>query len=283
MKTNHFDTLNCEAKLFLILKQSNPSWWKNMINDRELYIDIRKDNYINVYYYGGAFAKIEYKNKEAVATIHEKYLGDDGIFQKGSENNRDPYKKLDLENLTPDRMAEIKSNIRKHYIDKGNPEKISETKMKGKLILTNPQYIDSEFQYDKDPKFKGLRIDLTELCDGKLSFIEIKGVTDKRLLNDETRNKNLPEIINQMYKYQSFIGKYKNEIKEYYLKLLQLKTELGLFYRNIDFEVNLIPKLLIIDTYQYPISKRKAKRIDAIEKLLEQNNITYEILNYYGL
>ncbi len=32
-----------------------------------------------------------------------------------------------------------------------------------------------------------LRIDLIELCDGKLSFIEIKGITDNRLRNDETR------------------------------------------------------------------------------------------------
>lgn len=124
-----FDTLNQNAKIFTEIK-TQPKWWKLFCDDKELYIDIRKDNYINVYYYGGSLAKIEYK-KEFVASINKKY----------SVNKKDV---LDLNTLTEEGIAEIKTNIKKEYSEKNKKvENPSEKKIQGKIILENrDKYID---------------------------------------------------------------------------------------------------------------------------------------------
>ena len=57
-----FDTLKADAKIFEELKES-PSWWVHFKNDPSLYIEIRKDNQVNVYSEGGSIARIHYCSK----------------------------------------------------------------------------------------------------------------------------------------------------------------------------------------------------------------------------
>lgn len=45
-----FEALQEDRRLWQELEQM-PQWWKNIIEDDELYVEIRKDNYVNVYYY----------------------------------------------------------------------------------------------------------------------------------------------------------------------------------------------------------------------------------------
>jgi hypothetical protein len=261
-----FDSLNPDADIFKEIIKQRPNWWKLFCENNDLYINIRKDNYINVYYYGGALAKITYTN-DFYATIHEKYLGKDG----------EKYVKLDLNSLTADKIKKIKANIQKVYLDKGDSEKPVEKKIQGEMVLKNSNYIDSEFQYNQD---KDLRIDLIELYDGKLSFVELKGITDNRLRNDEKRNPKNPEIIEQMKKYEDFISKYKDEIVEYYKKLIQLKNDLGLSEQNTDFTLNKTPKLIIVNTYP-KMTKGREERIQAIKNLMEEHKIDYKIIPYF--
>jgi len=55
-----FLTLNPKAEIFEeLIKNPQPKWWTVLRKDKDLYIEIRKDNYINVYYYGGLVAKID--------------------------------------------------------------------------------------------------------------------------------------------------------------------------------------------------------------------------------
>jgi hypothetical protein len=82
-----FQALNPNAEIFLKLKSDNPHWWNLFKNSPELYIEIRKDNYINVYYQGGSLAEISYA-KGFVARTHQKYLGDNiprGKSEKGTD------------------------------------------------------------------------------------------------------------------------------------------------------------------------------------------------------
>jgi hypothetical protein len=47
--------------LFRKLRENPPIWWKHLIQDKERYIEIRKDNSINIYYNGGSIMKLEWK------------------------------------------------------------------------------------------------------------------------------------------------------------------------------------------------------------------------------
>ena len=46
-----FDKLKTDAKIFVELSK-NPEWWKRFKENSLLYIEIRKDNQVNVYFEG---------------------------------------------------------------------------------------------------------------------------------------------------------------------------------------------------------------------------------------
>ena len=273
-----FSSLNPKAKIFSEIMIRKPHWWNIFCNDKELYIDIRKDNYINVYYFGGSVVKINYKN-DFVAETHQKYLGDNkprGKTKKGKYKFE--YDQIDLLKIDEKIIADIKNRIESDYVRHINNEKPAEKWIQGKLIKENSNYIDSEFQFNQDLKIGRLRIDLVELSGGVLSFIELKGIFDSRLRNDKKRNSKEPKIIEQMRKYQLFINNYKTEIMNYYKKLLEIKQDLGLTTcTSTKFKLKDKPKLIIADTYK-KMTKGREERICAIKNLLKSNNIDYEII-----
>ena len=273
-----FSTFDPNSMIFKEIIKQKPHWWTLFCNDKELYIEIRKDNYINVYYYGGCLAKIEY-SRDFKAEIHQKYLGDN--TPRGNNKNGNDifcYDLLDLLTLSESKISEIKKLIKQEYLAKINDEEPAEKWLQGKMKQNNPNYIDSEFQFNKDPEIGFLRIDLVEFKNNTLSIIELKGITDARLRNDKLRNPKEPEIIEQMAKYNLFINKYENEIIEYYQKLIDLKNKLGL--SNISLNqicLEKTPKLIIVDTYK-KMTKGREDRITDIKNLLEVKKIQYEIV-----
>jgi hypothetical protein len=270
-----FTTLNPEAKIFKEIKDKQPLWWKLMLEDNELYIEIRKDNYINVYYNGGSVAKIDYANG-FVAKTHQKYLGDDkprGKTKKGTDIFR--YDPIDLANLNETNIADIKKRIKSDYLRHINDENPAEKWIQGKMIKGNSNYIDSEFQFNQDTEIGKLRIDLIELSGDVLSFVELKRISDSRLRNDAIRNANTPEIIEQMRKYHLFINKYEMELLDYYKKLIEIKNNLGLTKIVCPkITLNKTPKLIIANTY----TKDTLGRRERIENLLKNHSIDYKIL-----
>lgn len=273
-----FLTLNPQAKLFEGIRIHQPNWWKLISNDKDLYVEIRKDNYINVYYYGGLIAKISYK-KDFVAETHQKYLGNEKPYGKDKNGKIIfKYEPLDLKSLDEIKISEIKNRIETEYLKNVEGENPAEKWLQGKMINKNPNYIDSEFQFNQDSEIGKLRIDLIELSNGILSFVELKGIFDNRLRNDEKRNSEIPEIIDQMKKYELFIKKYEIEIKTYYQKLIEIKQSLGLTKLiGTEISINKIPKLIIANTYKKMTIGRE-QRISDIKKLLDKYRIDYEII-----
>lgn len=268
-----FTSLNPKAKLFEAIRIQQPQWWIQLCNDNELYVEIRKDNYINVYYYGGSLAKINYLNG-FVAKTHQKYLGDTNSRRK-TKNGKDvfSYDQIDLCTLDKSIISEIKTRIKNDYVRQINAEKW----IQGKMIKGNHNYIDSEFQFNQDPEIGKLRIDLVELSDDTLSFVELKGIFDNRLRNDINRNSKIPEIIEQMEKYKLFINKYEANIIEYYQKLIEIKNTLGLtVIDKSKIHLNKTPKLIIVDTYSKMTSKREERIVD-IKSLLGKYKVDFEI------
>lgn len=273
-----FLSLDPKAEIFEKLKSLNPKWWNLFKNDKELYIDIRKDNYINVYYLGASVAEIKFKI-DFIAKTHQKYLGD--IVPRGktkNEKDKFEYDRIDLNVFDAKKLNEIKKQIESHYSKRNSSEHPSEKSIQGKMITANSKYIDSEFQFNQDSEINNLRIDLIELSNCRISFVELKGISDSRLRNDVKRNSVLPEIIEQMEKYQLFINKYEKAILNYYKTFLEIKMSLGLSTINCsNLTLNKNPKLIIVDTYT-KVTLGRTNRIKDIEKLLKDNKIDYEIL-----
>lgn len=271
-------SLDPSAKLFVELKKQNPEWWSLLCNDKEVYIHIRKDNYINAYYYGGSIIKLEYKRGEFVGETHHKYYEE-------LMPDRDPkktYMRVELNKFDKATMEHIKKKIREEYSDRNSKKKYSEKKLQGEMIINNPNYIDSEFQFNVAEGVDKLRIDLTELSYGTIRFIELKLITDSRLLNLKSQSgkkEDNPEIVSQMKKYNCFIKSQEKGILCYYKKLLKIRKSLGL--NTPDFKSITVcesAKLIIKNTYKNENeSEAQKRRIEAIKRILKSENIEYEL------
>lgn len=273
----HFDAMNEDFALWRKLENNPPLWWKSLLDDKELYVELRKDNYVNVYYYGGNVALVRWIDGNVVAGTHRKYLG--------QSDDTATYQDCTQKLQSKEGIEEIKRRIREEYHkiskkaerDKQNKVYISNEKwVQGELKLCFPnRYVDSEFAYRTGEK-ELIRFDLVELRENILVFVELKLITDSRLRCKEGE----PEIIKQMTEYCNFIGKHTNELKDYYSKLLQIKKRLGLWSGSTEIEeVRLTPELLVVNTYEKLTIGRK-KRIDYIERLNDKTEFDILIIDY---
>lgn len=304
-KTNgHFEALNEKSQLWQALENNPPQWWKNLLEDKELYVEIRKDNYANVYYYGGNVALVRWTGGRIIAETHQKYLGDEEpvriktVKQKEREIKVYEYRNCMDKFQSKEGLEEIKRHIRETYHDihgKNGRQETRETRDKDKHVYTSNEksvqgelklrfpnrYIDSEFAYRyRTEGKKNIRFDLVELREGKLVFIELKLITDTRL----RIQKGEPEIIEQMNQYCDFISKHTKELKDYYSKLLRIKKRIGLWNGEIKIEeVSLKPELLVVNTYKDKMSDARNTRKEAIERLKEKTEFETIIKDYPGL
>ncbi len=276
-----FDALDEECRLWQELENNPPQCWKNILEDKALYVEIRKDNYVNVYYYGGNVALLRWTGGKITAETHRKYLGkpdETDLYQDCTEILHSK-EGLDL----------IKENIREKYHKLSKREKTDEQNrvytsnekwVQGELKLRFPKrYIDSEFAY-RIGKNNLIRFDLVELKGNELRFIEIKLITDSRLRSNDKK----PEIINQMTKYSHFIREHTEVLKDYYTKLLRIKKRIGLWNGETEIEhIALKPILLIVNTYKGILSKRRENRKNSIEELKENTMFETIIVSYPDL
>ena len=276
-----FDILKPEAKIFQELKK-NPSWWARFKNDSSLYIEIRKDNQVNVYFEGGSVARIHYcsKHKKLQVFTHHKYLN----LPAPSKRNAyiecsgiiDEPKETNSEILVCDKVIErVKTCYsQKHaingFVDK---EKWSEKFIQGTLITQSSDFhLDSEFAYN-DATDKN-RIDLIRCDKGVITFVELKRIADGRMLHKTDES---PEIVDQMNRYKDFITKYSVELLAYYQKLYDVKAELGLPVPQIrPSSINPEPHLLIFDNWTKETTGRKIHRERLID-ILNREKINFSI------
>lgn len=275
----HFNALDEEFPLWTKLR-SKPLLWKNILTDKELYVEIRKDNYANVYYYGGNVALLRWTGGDIMAETHHKYMK--------ATHETCTYQNCTEILKTPEGIDSIKEKIREEYhgvskreeMDRQNGIYISNEKwVQGELKLCFPnRYIDSEFAY-RIGKTELIRFDLVELREKRLVFIELKLITDSRLRCKEGE----PEIVNQMTKYCNFISKHEEELKDYYSRLLRIKESLGLWNGEVEIEeVSLKPELLIVNTYD-KLTKGREERIAYLENLKKRTDFDTFIVDYPNL
>lgn len=281
-----FQELKEDHPIFQSLAQ-RPEWWDNILSDPDLYVEVRKDNYINVYYYGGNVACIKNSRNGVQASAHQKYLGDCTPVKQNVDKKtghlKDVFEYRDCISELGDKskLDAIKERVKTTYLKDGEQESIrqkrkvftgSEKLIQGQLIKSNPDFIDSEFAYEF-PKGSGktIRIDLVELRNGILTFVELKRIDDDRL---NTAGVSEPEIVRQMNDYRNFIQEHKDELLEYYTKLISIKKSIGLpVPDNAVTGINPEPELLVMNTYTKDTPDR-IKRITQIKETCAKNGIS---------
>lgn len=276
-----FDILKPEAKIFQELKK-NPSWWARFKNDSSLYIEIRKDNQVNVYFEGGSVARIHYcsKHKKLQVFTHHKYLN----LPAPSKSNAyiecsgiiDEPKETNSEILVCDKVIErVKTCYSQKHAINGivDKEKWSEKFIQGTLITQSSDFhLDSEFAYN-DATDKN-RIDLIRCDNGVITFVELKRIADGRMLHKTDES---PEIVDQMNRYKDFITKYSVELLAYYQKIYDVKAELGLPVPQIrPSSINPEPHLLVFDNWTKETTGRKIHRKRLID-ILNREKINFSI------
>lgn len=269
--------LDPKAKIYNELRQQ-PEWWKRVISIKGVYVDVRKDNTINIYFEGGNVAQLTYTNKALKATCHYKYLGLN-MSPKGKARY------IDCLDTLMNNPASIIENIKKEYSQKGakKEENVSEKKMQGDIICHDNIYLDSEFEHLFEEGKKHIRFDLVAIKENQLSFIELKRIRDPRLRN---KYDDKPEILIQMDQYSRFIKAYKDELLTYYKQLYTIKQSLGLPVPpcNLnELSVCEIPHLIIKNTYtpckRINNENRRKERIERITTILNgASSFTYSII-----
>ena len=270
--------LSANYILYKILKSSTaPVWWKKVKRDKELYIEIRKKNIIDVYYRGGRMAELKWNLGTIEVKAHPKYLNltdvDDPRYytKKIDENGKLKItpKYQNCEEWLISNIKGMKANIRTHYSGDKDGETTSEKFIQGDLIINGrDRYLDSEFSHRLyDGGRKSVRIDLVKIEGDHFVFEELKRIKDGRLLKKET----LPEILTQIDNYRDFLKENKDELTVYYRTLYKIKKKLGLPVPLVDdidkVTVDVEPQLSIALNYDKS-TKARDERVKKIKDLL---------------
>lgn len=208
------------------------------------------------------------------AKIAKEYLDTDWNFSK-------PYHQTEPEKIVSD-LRRIKAHIDNHcQWGKRQPEGASEKEIQGKLYIQG-KYIDSEYAFVySEPSQLIIRIDLTTIQeDGRIEFVELKRISDNRLLHVEG-SKETPGILRQLRDYNKFITDYTPDIISYYKKVQAIMKKTGIHNPLVNYEITgICPHVrLLFASYadgKADHSKRR-NRIRRIAELLEQENIISNI------
>ena len=272
MARNYFD-LNINAPLFTELSKF-PEWWKRILNDKTLYVNIRKGNRINVYYHGASVMELSInRDKSIQGKIHSKYI----LFQE-TQTDKNGYRK----DISPETIVENLPSIKNAIIANqatSNPEGLSEKAIQG-IMYVEGKYIDTEFEYVHSNRLI-TRIDLTTINDdGMIEFVELKRISDPRLLKKDMSLKN-EEIRKQIDDYNSFIKGHKDEIIQYYKQLQQILKKLGVNNPLCNIAITGIKPSVSLYFAGYADGKsnhpKRRKRIDNIKQILEEKGINSNI------
>ena len=272
MARNYFD-LNINAPLFTELSKF-PEWWKRILNDKTLYVNIRKGNRINVYYHGASVMELSInRDKSIQGKIHSKYI----LFQE-TQTDKNGYRK----DISPETIVENLPSIKNAIIANqatSNPEGLSEKAIQG-IMYVEGKYIDTEFEY-VHPNRLITRIDLTTINDdGMIEFVELKRISDSRLLKKDISLKN-EEIRKQIDNYNFFIEGHKDEIIQYYKQLQQILKKVGVNNPLCNIAITDIKPSVSLYFAGYADGKsnhpKRRKRIDNIKQILEEKGINSNI------
>lgn len=273
-----FKELNEENELFSILAHRPPSWWNNLKDpDNRLVIEVRKNNYIDVYYNGGALIKkLKYSPMKCrlIGEIHFKYIPVDSkkdyisynIEEESIEVDKQNISIMSIDNFNKGSLSIIKKRIERFYPSK------SEKGIQYRFIINDPYYIDSEFEYRYNNKI--IRIDLVriDVTNKSIVFVEVKTKDDDRLFNDE--------IIEQLKKYHMFIKDNKEDLLEYYTRIFNIKKRLNILPKGLE-NIDTLSDFKVVDKPLLLLGDCSQNWINLNSKYIDEKIRDYAIGSYY--
>jgi hypothetical protein len=265
--------LSPEDATFRELEKGNFKWWNQILSDSEISVQIHKNNTISAYYNGGTvFAELKYDKDRFSAKLTTEFVpvkketGTVGItLDAGSVQYKLETKPelIDIDNFGESFLDAIKKRIGKDKKFHYDSEKAYQFN-----LARNPFHaiIDAEFKYEDSgkPKKHDLRIDLVRIDKSvnKLVFIEVK--TQDDALDPQS-------IADQLERYNNFIKDFKDELVDYYKKVLEIKTNLGIIKDkslSLDgYTVEEKPLLLFLDCDEESRETYKEKLNPLIENI----------------
>lgn len=269
-----FSRLDPSHKLFHNLAERTPKWWQNLVENPDIYIEVRKDNYIDVYYSGGRVMGLSFTDKFK-GKIHFEYIpilskedyvpleiAEDTVSLKAGSTRI-----LEIRDFSEAELKVIQKRISKFYPPS------SEKGIQASFVLKNTQFLDTEFQHRS-----GIRFDLiwADISMQTLFVVELKTIGDQRLYIGENskENNNYNKIDLQLKKYRDFVMVNKHNLLSHYKRVFQVKKILSILPSGLrgfdsldDFTFEEKPILLIGDCTQDWIDQQRNRLNKAIEKV----------------
>ena len=214
-------------------KYQEGGWWKDVVDDKELFVAIRNE-YLNIYFQGNSLLKLSFPNDDLVAETHYKYLcqpsmkpclikaaGNDGSFFYNILTCAEEKGALDdylIHNLTEIKGIKKASKV---YggVEKDGIQKILNSNrniVDLEIALTQEAEDDeSKMQESKRPKAK--RIDFAAFQKKQdcyeLIFFEVKDFSNTEL---RAKGNAEPDVLDQISTYETLLRQYENDIKKSY-------------------------------------------------------------------
>ena len=287
--------LNKDAGLFEFLSHK-PLWWRMLLEDNDLYINVRKDNRINIYYRGASIMSLSYNKGKVIAEIHNYYLGCNkdvctALGIKYGNVKEDPEELVCRLSTIKKRVEANKKNIACFEGDEINGKNYSSEKyIQSQMYINDQSYIDTEFALRLDDG-TDIRIDLVKLSDnGEICFEELKLIDDPRLHPSRSKK---AEIITQMSNYEKFLheaDKLKGNdgesiLIEYYSTLLAIMDKIGVKRASVKPNAVRNYVFLFIEQTYTKKTPRREKRLNTIKEVCEglHSNIEEVVTDYNRL
>jgi hypothetical protein len=200
--------------------------WKEISNDEDLYVGVRKE-YINIYYQGCSLFRISYKEPHLIFETHYKYLVHPNVKKplvlwKGERPAvEDRVKEILIHEFRLDLLKKSScwyaedEKVGVHSILKSNKNVVDVE------IALSPNTDDEPEGEDQNPKVRRVadRIDFAAIQekDGNACIVFFEA---KRFHNGELRSQIFkPAVLEQIERYEAFIEIYRPNLEESYRKV----------------------------------------------------------------
>lgn len=237
MKKREFSRLNPDHKLFRQLSERRPVWWQNIVRsvqNGKLYAEVRKDNYIDVYYNGGAILhRLSYTDGFR-GELHFEYIPLTSLRNYVPLRFSGDSIEIDMQDsgvefaglgqFSENGIRPFQRRIGKFFMPS------SEKGIQADFVLKNSCFIDTEFQYPSGKR--SVRFDLVwvDVELRKLFVVELKTIGDQRLYFrvKSSDSPNYNKICGQLEAYRGFITEQNHNLLSHYERLFSIKRRLGI-------------------------------------------------------